>query len=64
MKIKELRNMTAVELEQKMTECYKKLLKMRSGIKTGRLEKPNEIRIARRDIAKIKTLLKERNKEQ
>ena len=63
MKTKDLRNLTPEELEQKLEETYKKLLKMRSDIKIGRLEKPHEIEICRRDVARIKTIQNERKKE-
>ncbi|HEO63736.1 MAG TPA: 50S ribosomal protein L29 [Candidatus Omnitrophica bacterium] len=63
MKTKDLRNMTDSELNLKLQECYKRLLNFRSEIKVGRLQKPHEINICRRDIAKMQTVLNERKKE-
>jgi len=60
MKIKDLRNLTEEELNQKMQEIYKKLMQLRSEIKIGKLQKPHEIAVNRRDIARIKTVLNER----
>ncbi|MCD6079967.1 MAG: 50S ribosomal protein L29 [Candidatus Omnitrophica bacterium] len=64
MKAKELRNLTNEELEQKMEELYKKLFQLRSDIKIGRLEKPHEIKECKRDIARIKTIINERKRQE
>ncbi|MDP8233972.1 MAG: 50S ribosomal protein L29 [Candidatus Saelkia tenebricola] len=63
MKIKDLRNLTDTELNQKMQEIYRKLLQLRSEIKIGKLQKPHEIAVNRSSIARIKTILNERTKE-
>lgn len=60
MKAKELRNLSDLELAQKFEENYKKLLKLRSEVKVGRLENPNQIRETKKEIARIRTILKER----
>ncbi len=63
MKVNDLRNMTNEELNHKLEGLYDKMLHLRSDIKVGKLQKPHEIRIYRRDIAKINTLINERSKE-
>ena len=63
MKAKDLRNMTADELNHKLEGLYSKMLHLRSDIKVGKLQKPSEIRVCRRDIAKIHTIINQRSKE-
>lgn len=63
MKARELRNLTDEELNQRLQELYRKLFELRSQIKIGRLEKPHEVRMCKRDIARIKTILNERKRE-
>ena len=60
MKIREIRDLTAEELrdkERSLTEEYFKL-HFRHG--TGQLESPATLKQMRRDIARIKTILKQR----
>ena len=47
------------ELEQKRDSLKEKLFNLRYQAKTGRLEKPSQIRNAKRDIARINTIIKE-----
>ena len=61
MKPEELRNMTKDELGQKTSSLKEELSKLMFQSKTGRLEKPSRIRMIKRDIARIKTILKEEN---
>lgn len=64
MKAKDLRNLTTEELQQKMEELYKRLFQLRSDIKIGRLEKPHQIKECKRDIARIKTIINERKRQE
>jgi large subunit ribosomal protein L29 len=64
MKAKDLRNLTTEELKQKMEELYKRLFQLRSDIKIGRLEKPHQIKECKRDIARIKTIIHERKRQE
>jgi len=59
MKAKELREKSLAELEQKRDSLKEKLFNLRYQAKTGRLEKPSQIRNAKRDIARINTIIKE-----
>jgi large subunit ribosomal protein L29 len=63
MKVKDIRNMTADELNHKLEGLYSKMLHLRGDIKVGKLQKPHEVRICRRDIAKIYTIINQRSEE-
>ncbi len=60
MKAKELKEQTAEELRIKETELYDQLFKLRFQAATAQLEKPAKIRQVRRDIARIKTVLRQK----
>ncbi|MEI8176570.1 MAG: 50S ribosomal protein L29 [Candidatus Omnitrophota bacterium] len=59
LKITELRNMTRDELNQKIAALKVELFNLRFQAETGRIEKPHTIKIIRRDIARIQTILTE-----
>jgi len=61
-KIKELRSLSVDELEAKLLELKKEQLNLRVQHSTGQLQNTAGMRKARRDIAKINTLLAERKK--
>ena len=60
MKINELRKLTNEDLNKKITESKKELLDLRIKQSTGSLEKPSKIHELRKDIARMKTILRER----
>ena len=60
MKIKDLRELSDKELESKIIETKKELFNLRMKQSTGTLEKPSKIRELRTDVARMKTILKER----
>jgi len=60
LKVEELRNLTKQELEEKAVALKKSLYEMRVQKATGRVEKPGKIREARREIARILTVLNEK----
>jgi large subunit ribosomal protein L29 len=60
MKIKELINLTEDELITKEKALKKDLFDMESHRQMGRVEKPASFRNLRRDIARILTILNER----
>jgi large subunit ribosomal protein L29 len=60
MKAKELRELSVDQLQEKLDEFNKSMFDFRFTSKVGNLENPLVIRAARRDIARIKTILKER----
>ncbi|MDI6844881.1 MAG: 50S ribosomal protein L29 [Candidatus Saccharicenans sp.] len=63
MKIRELRELSVEELKQKEEELKDQLFKLRFQKAIGQLDNPMKIRNVRRDIARIKTLLKEFQKK-
>ncbi|NQV04696.1 MAG: 50S ribosomal protein L29 [Candidatus Omnitrophica bacterium] len=58
----ELRNLSKPELKEKLLSLKKSLYEMRSQGATGRIEKPSKIKVARRDVARILTILTEKEK--
>ena len=57
--LKELRQLTASELIDKEKQLVQELFNLRFQLGTGRLENPMQIRKAKREIARIKTVLQE-----
>ncbi|WP_134704775.1 50S ribosomal protein L29 [Ammoniphilus sp. YIM 78166] len=60
MKAKEYRNLTTAEIEQKVASLKEELFNLRFQLATGQLENPSSIQKVRKDIAKAKTILRER----
>jgi large subunit ribosomal protein L29 len=58
--LRNLRGLTADELEGKVTELKKDLFNLRFQLVAGRIESPAKIRATRRDIARIQTLMREK----
>ena len=60
MKANEIRNMSVSELEQKLADLKKDLFMLRMQHATNHLDNPTKISAARRDIARVKTILREK----
>jgi large subunit ribosomal protein L29 len=60
MKVTEMRDKSADELQIREKELSEQLFKLRFQRATGRIENPMKIREVKREIARIKTLLTER----
>ncbi|WP_282938079.1 50S ribosomal protein L29 [Paenibacillus sp. RC67] len=60
MKASEFRNLTTAEIEQKVTGFKEQLFNLRFQLATGQLENPVQIREVRKEIARAKTVLRER----
>ncbi len=60
MKINEVRDMSTAELEKKVLELKNELFKLNFSLNTNNLENPKRINAVKKDIAKIKTVIKER----
>ena len=58
--VKELRALSDEELVSKIKESKKELFDLRLKQSTGSLEKPSRIRELRKNVARIQTILKER----
>lgn len=60
MKANKLRDMTSQELSQKLNDFKAELFNLRFQLATGQLENPVRIRNVKKDIARVKTILRER----
>ena len=60
MKAREFREMQNEELNVKLTELNQELFNLRFNHATGQLTNPMQIHNCKKDIARIKTILKER----
>lgn len=58
MKIKEIRDLSLAELEQRDRELGEELFKLRLRHASGQLESPAQMRRVRRDIARVKTIMR------
>ena len=61
MKITELRNMTSDELNSKLKELKAELFNLRFQHAINQLENPHKITDVKRDIARVMTVLQEKN---
>ena len=57
MKAREVRDLSAEEQAQKLAEVEKELFNLRIQQASGQLEKPDRIRVVKRVIARIKTVM-------
>ena len=65
MKINKIKEMSSPELEKELTELKSELFKLRFSLATNGLDNPMKIKTVKKDIARIKTVLRERElKEQ
>ena len=65
-KIEELRKLTTEELNKKIKENKEELFNLRFQQATGNLEKPGRLKDLRKEVARMKTIIRERelNKEE
>ncbi|MBR2782456.1 MAG: 50S ribosomal protein L29 [Oscillospiraceae bacterium] len=63
MKAKEIRDMTPAELESKMGDLKKDLFTLRMQHATNQLDNPKKIDAVKKDIARIKTILREKENQ-
>ncbi|HHS96623.1 MAG TPA: 50S ribosomal protein L29 [Chloroflexi bacterium] len=60
MQAKEIRQWTDEEIRVRLEEAYRELFNLRQEWYMGRLEDHNRITAVKRDIARMKTILRER----
>ena len=60
MKAKELKNLSAEELAKKLDELKKDLFMLRMQHATNQLDNPMRLNAGKKDIARIKTLIREK----
>jgi len=59
MKISEVRDLSADQLQEKLTELKREQFNLRVQQATGQLENTTRRRVIRRDIAKVMTIINE-----
>ncbi len=60
MKTKEIRELAPAELETRLRTTREQLVQLRLRKQTGQVEKTHELRTLRKDIARLKTLLRQK----
>ncbi|MBP3313707.1 MAG: 50S ribosomal protein L29 [Oscillospiraceae bacterium] len=60
MKANEIRKMTSAELEGKLLDLKKDLFTLRMQHATNQLDNPTQIAVVKKEIARIKTILREK----
>lgn len=60
MKAKEIRQMSEQELNTKLMDLKSELFNLRFQLATGQLDNPLRISSVRKDIARVKTIVRER----
>ena len=60
MKVNEIRELSTEEIQDKLVETKQELFNLRFQQATGNLEKPSRLRELRHTVARMKTVLKER----
>ena len=60
MKISKIREMSSPDLEKEVSELKSELFKLRFSLATNGLDNPMRIKQVKKDIARVKTILRER----
>ena len=60
MELKKMRELTEVELNTELDKMKKELFNLRFQHVTGQLENPVQMRELKRDIARVKTIIREK----
>ena len=60
MKMADIRKLTTEDLNKKLEENKKELFNLKFSASTGNLEKPHRIKELRHEVARIKTVIRER----
>ena len=60
MKVKEIRDMSDAELQKRIGELKEELFNLRFQLATGQLENHMRIRDVKKSIARVKTIIRER----
>jgi len=60
MKASELKDMKVEDLQKKVVELNEELFNLRFQLHTGQLENTSRVAQARKDIARVKTILREK----
>ena len=60
MQAQEIRMLSPEEMQNRLDEAYQSLFRLRFDWAAGQLQDNNRIRVIKRDIARLKTILRER----
>ncbi|MEE8390059.1 MAG: 50S ribosomal protein L29 [Anaerolineae bacterium] len=60
MEAREIRTWTGEDMQEQLDDAYRELFALRRELAMGRLEDYTRVRAVKRDIARIKTILRER----
>ena len=60
MELKKMRDMTEVELNTELSKMKKELFNLRFQHATGQLQNPVQMRELKRNIARVKTIIREK----
>ncbi len=61
MKAKEIRELTSEQLEAKLKELKEELFNLRFQLAINQLDNPHKITAVKKDIARVMTILQEKN---
>ena len=64
MKINKIREMSSQDLEKELGELKSELFKLRFSLATNGLDNPMRIKEVKKDIARVKTVLRQRELEE
>ena len=59
MKAQDIRELSAKEREEKIDDLRQEFFNLKFQLATGKIENPSRLKFIRRDIARIKTVLRE-----
>ena len=59
---KEIRDLAPAEITTKLREIREQLLQLRMRKQTGQVEKTHELRTLRKDVARLETILRQKQK--
>ena len=60
MQAREIRTWTTEEVQEQLDDAHRELFALRRELAMGRLEDYTRVRVVKRDIARMKTILRER----
>lgn len=60
MKSKEIRELSPAEIETRLRDVRDELLQLRLRKNTGQVEQPHQLHTLRKDVARLETILKEK----
>lgn len=64
MKVNEIRNLTTEEITKKISDIKEEIFNLRFAKAQGTLEKPSKLASLRRELARCKTIIKERESKE